>query len=345
MTTDNHPLSPGENPLVSLILFAYRQEGLIRQAVEGALSQTYSPLEIILSDDGSPDGTFEIMREIADHYRGPHRIVLNRNPRNLGIGDHVQKAFSLASGQWFVTAAGDDISFPNRVEVLMHHVKANPRVRAIASGIQYIDENGAPLPDWIRPWNPAYTGRVPVRLMLKREGYFAHGCALAVHRSVWTDFPPLGPGFVAEDRLYPFRAALLGDLYQFRTKLVKYRLRNDGAPPTLEGIHQMGGTPPAENLYLRQQTSDVRHAAKQGWIPEEFAGSLIGELMRYAAYNRYEHLAREAGFPRRMVHDFRKLFHLSLRKDWRLVVVQKLFPKLAPFLFRGPFAEEWRVGG
>ena len=41
-------------PLVTFALFAYNQEKYIREAVEGAFSQTYEPLEIILSDDYSP---------------------------------------------------------------------------------------------------------------------------------------------------------------------------------------------------------------------------------------------------------------------------------------------------
>ncbi|HUF60663.1 MAG TPA: glycosyltransferase, partial [Verrucomicrobiales bacterium] len=54
-----------ERPLVSFLLLAYNQEQYIHEAVEGAFSQTYSPLEIILSDDCSTDRTFEIMREMA----------------------------------------------------------------------------------------------------------------------------------------------------------------------------------------------------------------------------------------------------------------------------------------
>jgi glycosyltransferase involved in cell wall biosynthesis len=46
-----------DRPLISFMLFAYNQEHYIRRAVEAAMAQTYSPLEIILSDDASSDGT------------------------------------------------------------------------------------------------------------------------------------------------------------------------------------------------------------------------------------------------------------------------------------------------
>jgi len=75
----------GAEPLVTFALFAYNQGKYIRQAVEGALAQTYENLEIIISDDASPDKTFEIMQELVRDYSGPHKIILNRNERNLGI--------------------------------------------------------------------------------------------------------------------------------------------------------------------------------------------------------------------------------------------------------------------
>lgn len=108
-----------EHPLVTFALFAYNQERFIREAVEGALAQTYSPLEIVLSDDSSSDGTFRIMEECVSTYSGPHQVVLNRNASNLGIADHINTILSLCKGDLIVMAAGDDISYSERVAVLI----------------------------------------------------------------------------------------------------------------------------------------------------------------------------------------------------------------------------------
>lgn len=93
MIYGNLNLSEGtdDRPLVTFALFAYNQEKYIREAISGAFSQTYSPLEIIMSDDNSLDSTYEIMREEARAYQGPHKIILNRNSSNLGIAYHVNK--------------------------------------------------------------------------------------------------------------------------------------------------------------------------------------------------------------------------------------------------------------
>mgnify|MGYP005853322247 CR=1 FL=1 len=60
-----------DRPLVTFALFAYNQEQYIREAVEGAFSQTYEPLEMILSEDCSNDRTFEDKRAtvlLMNHY-------------------------------------------------------------------------------------------------------------------------------------------------------------------------------------------------------------------------------------------------------------------------------------
>ena len=116
-------------PLVTFALVAYNQERYIREAVEGALAQTYEPLEVILSDDCSTDRTFALMEQLAQDYVGPHRIVLNRNATNLGLCGHVNRVFSLATADVVVLAAGDDVSLPNRVsdtaDILTQHAEVS----------------------------------------------------------------------------------------------------------------------------------------------------------------------------------------------------------------------------
>lgn len=78
----------------------------MRDAIAGALRQTYSPLEIVVLDGASSDRTF------AATYRGPHRIVLKRNPRNFGRGAHFNRLVELSTSELIFISAGDDISLP-----------------------------------------------------------------------------------------------------------------------------------------------------------------------------------------------------------------------------------------
>src|SRR2546430_17373747 len=94
-------------PILTFVVAAFEQEDYVAEAVEAAFRQTYSPLEIILSDDCSSDQTFEVMQRLAREYKGPHKVVLNRNERNLGLVGHVNRAVELAAGEIIVGSAGD----------------------------------------------------------------------------------------------------------------------------------------------------------------------------------------------------------------------------------------------
>jgi glycosyltransferase involved in cell wall biosynthesis len=217
-----------EKPLITFILFAYNQKHYVRDAIEGILAQTYSPLEVILSDDGSKDRTFEIMTEMAQAYQGPHMIILNRNEPNLGIGPHVNKAFSMANGEWIVTGAGDDISDADRCERLMEIVERYPQAGAIGSGWRRIDSNGRPLPHEM-------LGRYRLRRIdragdtswidhYRRGDFGLWGMSVAWRTEMLRKAPLLPPGVIQEDEVYSFYCALAGyDLVHDGQALVSYR--------------------------------------------------------------------------------------------------------------------------
>ena len=68
-----------EYPLATLLVLFYKHQKFVEDTVAGALSQTYPNLEIIFSDDNSPDGTFDILKKAVEGYKGPHKVILNRN--------------------------------------------------------------------------------------------------------------------------------------------------------------------------------------------------------------------------------------------------------------------------
>lgn len=99
-----------ELPALTVVVTGFNQESSIRGAIESVLNQDYAgKLEYIFSDDASSDGTFQIMREMEQAYRGSHSIKLNRNEQNMGITDHLEKVYSrrLMNGlcEWTGTTA------------------------------------------------------------------------------------------------------------------------------------------------------------------------------------------------------------------------------------------------
>ena len=220
------------NHLVTFALFAYNQARFIREAVEGAFSQTYSPLEIILSDDCSTDRTFVIMKEMVAKYQGPHRIVLNRNERNLGIGGHVNRLMEIADGRLIVVAAGDDVSRPDRTAILQDvWTKSSRMAKFLCSGIEMINAQGDPI------GNQFVEESISSRKIiddLKWAFPSVIGCSEAWDRELFTEFGPLSEQVVAEDRVIPFRARVVGVIALIPQLLVKHRLHQENVYDRME---------------------------------------------------------------------------------------------------------------
>lgn len=213
--------SKTDNPLITFALFAYNQESFIREALEGAFSQTYSPLEIILSDDCSIDHTFEIMKEGVEAYKGPHTLLLNRNEKNLGIGAHVNRFMEIARGELIVAAAGDDISIPERVSrIYQVYTSTNSSAKSIYSNGLIIDKTGKPHGFIYEP--PVSTQEYsPQNVVMKDLSII--GCSHAWGREIFDVFGPMITPLTLEDQVIAFRSALLGQVKYIHEALMMHR--------------------------------------------------------------------------------------------------------------------------
>lgn len=213
-----------ERPLVTFALFAYNQEKYIREAVEGAFSQTYEPLEIILSDDCSTDRTFEIMEKMASSYSGPHNVILNKNTENMGICPHVNKIDRLASGKIILHAAGDDISAPHRATTIInYYLKYAQKPSVIVSNALRIDSYGVVIAPLRPNHNHAYWMHTA-----SPQHHQVIGCSLAVSKKLIDYFPPPNPKILAEDTVLYRRAELLSGILYIPERLVQYREHDQG---------------------------------------------------------------------------------------------------------------------
>lgn len=211
-------------PLVTFFIVSYNQEDYITAAVDGAFSQDYSNLEIIISDDCSKDRTWDIIKEKAAQYKGPHKVILNRNEPNLGPREHFNKVlYELSHGDIIVVAAGDDISREDRVSKCVEFMMSQPNVSALSCVSRKIDENGA-----LYEKNPADTisnGHVSIYTMWDyvNTGLITNsGDSRVLRRNVIDSFPPLKYSY-AEDVYLFIRSLYVGDIALIHEPLVKYR--------------------------------------------------------------------------------------------------------------------------
>lgn len=210
-------------PLVSLTVICYNAEKFILEAIQGALSQTYTPLEIIFSDDASTDNTFAIIEKEVSQYDGPHSIILNKNSQNLGIGKHVSKVwFDIANGDWIIVSAGDDVSLPHRVQRLMEI--ANPSVGAIHHNNIPIDEfsNEIPLKKEFLPNIELFNKNSVDELI--RHNEWLKGATMCLNKQMLLKYGPINPDVVNEDNVLAYRAQHFGQIIYLNERLIKYRV-------------------------------------------------------------------------------------------------------------------------
>lgn len=222
-----------ENPLISLIVVSFNQEKFIREAIEGALAQTYSPLEIIISDDASKDRTFEIASELVANYRGTHKVRLNCNTNNLGMGAHITHLMTMCSGQLIVGAAGDDISFPERTSEIYKAWEASGRkATSIFSSYITISSEGAELGlGGTRGNHTAPTlyrdQRGSLSEFLSNNWPVVVGCTHAWSPKLFEYFGPLKSDL--EDLVLSFRSLAVGEMIYINQPLIKYRRHDSNA--------------------------------------------------------------------------------------------------------------------
>lgn len=225
------PEGTPDRPLVTFAVFAFNQEKYIREAVEGAFSQTYSPLEIILSDDCSSDGTFAIMEEMARGYVGPHRVVVTRGSKNAGILNHILSVNEIANGNLIVVAAGDDVSIADRAVEIMslwkkekHNVVYSLFDRITESGQLTAIDCHTRGSDEVISWLP--TGNQPI---------FCHGATAAYAKTFLDRFPKSKRPVNFEDGVFYLFLALTGDApKRIEKSLVKYRQNNSAISNSLD---------------------------------------------------------------------------------------------------------------
>ncbi|MEH2458747.1 glycosyltransferase family 2 protein [Nostoc sp.] len=102
------------NPKVSVIIPAYNTEAYIAKAIESALEQTLTDIEVIMVDDGSSDKTVEVAKSFTDQ-----RLKVIVNQQNLGVSAARNRALRAAQGKWVAVLDSDDWYAPERLEKLV----------------------------------------------------------------------------------------------------------------------------------------------------------------------------------------------------------------------------------
>ncbi len=126
------------HPLVSVILPTFNRAALLGEAVESALTQTYSHLEVIVVDDGSTDKTADLLAELAANDARVRPVTQT----NGGVSSARNHALSLADGDYIAYLDSDDIWLPWKVESQLNVLQACPEVGMVWTDMDAIGPSG-----------------------------------------------------------------------------------------------------------------------------------------------------------------------------------------------------------
>ena len=123
-------------PKVTVMLPSYNHEKYVAEAIESCLAQTFGDYELLISDDCSPDKTFEIAKEYMDE-----RIVFHRFEHNVGAAENHRYCYAHAKGEYIALLNSDDVWMPEHLEGKVEYLDAHPECGAVFSWAMAIDED------------------------------------------------------------------------------------------------------------------------------------------------------------------------------------------------------------
>ena len=124
-------------PELSIIVPVYKVEKYLPRCIDSILAQTFGDFELILIDDGSPDGCGRICDEYA---RKDKRIVVIHQ-KNMGVSAARNAGLDIARGRYIGFVDSDDWIEPQMYEVMMDAIRENGADMAVC-GVRYADEDG-----------------------------------------------------------------------------------------------------------------------------------------------------------------------------------------------------------
>lgn len=130
-----------QTPLVSVVIPSYNHARYIESCITSVLSQTYPAIELIVIDDGSKDGSADIIARLAQTHGFIFEAQINR-----GLAATLNRGLELAKGQYFCPLGSDDVMLPEKTALQVAYLEAHPDVAVCGTNVLAIDENDRPLP-------------------------------------------------------------------------------------------------------------------------------------------------------------------------------------------------------
>lgn len=181
--------------MISIAMTTYNGEKYLQEQIDSILAQTIQDFELVVCDDCSTDGTWDILTEYKE---ADPRISLYRNKENLGVKSNFEKAMSLCKGEYIALSDQDDIWMPNHLEVLLNTIgdklmSCGYNLLVDEDNRDLINQKQIKLKDCI-PENELY---MAYSIILYRNPF--QGASMLIHRRLLDVLLPIHPRLAYHD--------------------------------------------------------------------------------------------------------------------------------------------------
>lgn len=222
---------------MSVALCTYQGAEFVTEQLASIAAQTLLPAEVVVCDDGSTDGTPELVRRFAA--TAPFPVRLHVNPQRLGVTANFSRAISLCEGSIIALSDQDDVWVPQKLDRQVAVFTARPAVSAVFSDAELVDGVLRPLgrtmfdaTHFSKRRQRRVRGGHTLDILLSRPTVC--GATLAF-RSSWRDLVlPIPPTGMHDEWLSVLLSAV-GEVVALPEPLVRYRqhhVNQVGAPPS-----------------------------------------------------------------------------------------------------------------
>ncbi len=157
------------NLFFSVNICCFNSEKYIRETVDSVINQTYTNWEIIVVNDGSCDGTEEIIHS----YINQGIPIIYHYQENSGFASARNKAMELSNADWIVLIDHDDICISNRLEIQANHILENANAKLFFGNTIHFNDEGSELRRQFDRFNPC---GLDLRAGLAMNNLLSHGC-------------------------------------------------------------------------------------------------------------------------------------------------------------------------
>lgn len=137
---------------VSVVIPVYNHETFIAEAIESVLQQSYPNLQIIVVDDGSTDGT----KDVLEKFKGKIELI---SQANAGLPAARNAGIRRATGEFIAFLDSDDVFLPEKIEKQLRVFEENPEVGMVHTGASVVRPNETGWEVWYDYWPPTYATR------------------------------------------------------------------------------------------------------------------------------------------------------------------------------------------